>query len=255
MSVPPARPLAAGTSPRATRWRSASDAPYHIDTDTRHTRGHIKGQPGPCHAAVKVLSGCYLGVPCLLSRFLLFKSVCVYLRLIMSRRCRALSRSRRNVCILRYDSMSLRLRCLRSLYLTQHHNNKTEAMSRLCYPGLDILCLLCVSYVCGCVIVPLLLSWPEDEVWVGVVDGGDGPELAQQRLLEPLALAHPVAIHLLHHLQGHSQHRHRHTHRGVSTADQRKQLPTQAPLSYSTPLYRYCMSVCVPYLSVGSDCL
>lgn len=169
-------------------------------TDTRAHQRSAGALPCCCQGVVWVLSRCYLSVPCLLSMCVV---CCVYLRLIMSSRWRALSRSRRSVCILRYDSMSLRLRCLRSLYLTQQAK---EAMSRLCYPGLDTwICSVYPLCVWVCVVVPLLLSWSEDEVWVGVVDGGDGPELAQQRLLEPLALAHPVAIHLLHHLvRGHN---------------------------------------------------
>lgn len=43
---------------------------------------------------------------------------------------------------------------------------------------------------------PLLLAGAEDEVGVGVVDGGDGPEAPEERLLEALPLGRPVAPHL-----------------------------------------------------------
>lgn len=176
--------------------------------------------------------------------------------MIMSRRCRALSRSRRNVCILRYDSMSLRLRCLRSLYLCNNITT-TRNVKALRHQGFDPW-IACVSPRCGAVggTIPLLLSWSEDEVWVGVVDGGDGPELAEQRLLEPLALAHPIAIHLLHHLQDTSTWSGQYTNPAHAGSRTRTSFPSPTP-------YWSCMCLCVcvslsgwaSYLSVGPDCL
>jgi hypothetical protein len=134
----------------------------------------------------------------------------------------AFSRSRLSWFILRNDSMSFFL-CLRSLYLPHtpivrvmvmmmmmmmivmitHDDEEEEDRQPWC--GIPAKAKRPPSIAPSISIPsslpsPLLLAGSEDEVGVGVVDGGHGPEASKQRLLDPLSLRHPVRVYLLHHL-------------------------------------------------------